>query len=371
MKKPQNAAARSLLKRAVQTRILTESQTRQALEEIEAGASPDAVTQILVKKGVLKPRQVEQLSSLASQSSESRPVPHGGSEEEPPRAQVLNAPAAAPPTSPDLTGQRFGAFQIVRELGRGGMGVVYEAVQTSLKRSVALKVLSPSLSEQGLVVARFLREARATAKLRHPNIVQVYDTGRERELHYIAMELIRGASLDGMIPPDGLSPRRAAEIALAAAGALSAAHEAGIIHRDVNPSNILIDAKGHVFLTDFGLAKDAADGTLTGTGVVLGTAVYMPPEQAQGEPVDAQADVYSLGATLYELLTGRRPFPGTTWQELIRQVLLDDLVPPSRHVSTVPSALEGVVMKAMEKEKKRRYETMEALRIDLNRWLNA
>lgn len=249
------------------------------------------------------------------------------------------------------------------------MGVVYEAVQASLRRPVALKVLSPSLSEQGLVVARFLREARATAKLRHPNIVQVYDTGREDGLHYIAMEMIRGASLDGLIPPDGFTPRRAAEIALAAAGALGAAHEAGIIHRDVNPSNILIDGKKRVFLTDFGLARDASEGTLTGTGVVLGTAVYMPPEQAQGEKVDAQADVYSLGATLYELLTGRRPFPGTTWQELIRQVLLDDLVPPSRHVPTVPFALEAIVMKAMERDKGRRYATMEALRDELDGWL--
>ncbi len=356
MARPSRDVAQNLLDLALRTQLLTVSQAEKALAALEAGAPPAEMTRVLVEEGCLSSDQADQLSSL---------VPEAHS----PRIEVLNAPAPQEWTPPDISGTRFGEFQIVRELGRGGMGVVYEAMQSPLDRRVALKVLPAARQQDPLVLARFLREARATSKLRHPNIVRVYDTGSVGDLHYIAMEFVKGSSLGDLLRADRFPPRRAAAIALATAEALSCAHAAGVVHRDVNPSNILVNEDGNPLLMDFGLARDANEAAVTGTGMVLGTAAYMSPEQARGERADEQADVYGLGATLYELLTGRRPFPGTTWMDLIRQVLLEDPAPVRSIAPDVPEALERITIRAMEKDKQARYLSMAALRNDLAQWL--
>jgi eukaryotic-like serine/threonine-protein kinase len=210
----------------------------------------------------------------------------------------------------DLRGRILdGRYQLGSVLGVGGMARVYLAEDRVLQRQVAVKVLSPPYDQDPLFVERFRREARTAAGLSHPNIVAVFDSGSDGEQHYLVMEYVAGQSLAELLAHQGrLVPRRAGELASQVCAALAAAHTQGVVHRDVKPGNVLVGGDGLVKVTDFGIAKAATSHTLTGSGMVLGTAAYLSPEQARGGPVDARSDLYGLGCVLYELLTGTPPF---------------------------------------------------------------
>jgi eukaryotic-like serine/threonine-protein kinase len=261
-------------------------------------------------------------------------------------------------------------YEIQGVLGQGGMAKVFKGHDTVLGRDVAVKVLSPQFAGDDQFVSRFRREAQAAAALNHPNIVSVFDTGDQADVHYIVMEYVQGRTLRDAIRNDGpLQPERSAEIAASVARALASAHEAGLVHRDIKPGNIMLTPEGEVKVMDFGIARTATGDTLTQTAAVLGTASYLSPEQAQGEQVDARSDIYSLGCVLYEMLTGGPPFTGDSPVAIAYKHVKDDPVPPARLNGDVPSDLEAVVMKAMAKNPENRYQTADEMREDLERAL--
>jgi beta-lactam-binding protein with PASTA domain/predicted Ser/Thr protein kinase len=261
-----------------------------------------------------------------------------------------------------------GRYEIETLLGQGGMARVFRGTDSVLDRTVAIKVLSPQFADDDQFVARFRREAQAAAGLNHPNIVGVYDTGDQGDVHFIVMEYVEGRTLRDVIRADGpLHPERAAEIGEAVARALSSAHQAGIVHRDIKPGNIMLTRDGEVKVMDFGIARTSTGDTLTQTAAVLGTASYLSPEQAQGLPVDTRSDIYSLGCVLYEMLTGRAPFIGDSPVAIAYMHVKEDPVPPSQLNEDVPPTLDAVVLKCMAKNPANRYETAEELRADLER----
>jgi tetratricopeptide (TPR) repeat protein/predicted Ser/Thr protein kinase len=287
-------------------------------------------------------------------------------------AGALLPPGEMPADIPEVvtTAQKnakniLGKYVVVEELGRGGMGVVYKAWESGLKRWVALKVLAGTGGKEDLV--RFRREAQTAASLRHPNIVGIYEVGDVGEKHVIAMEYVDGDSLAGQKMP---APKAAAFLAQVAR-AVEFAHSKGIVHRDIKPHNIMIDREGKAFVMDFGLAKSLqASSHITMSGTVVGTPSYMAPEQAAGKiaQVGKASDVYSLGAVLYEVLTGLPPFKGPNPVETLRMVVNEEVVPPSRISGAVPKDLETIVLKCLDKESDRRYPTAEALARDLDRF---
>ncbi len=331
--------------------------------------------------------------------------------------------------SPNGDERRLGDFRLVREIGRGGMGVVYEARQISLGRRVALKVLPFAAVLDSRQIARFKHEAQAAAQLNHPNIVSVFAVGVERGVHYYAMQLIDGQPLDRaitelrekagwekvgekgrkgerelessspllafspspLLPSSVSSPsqiqgslltsraagnseyfRAVMRLGIQAAGALHAAHENGIVHRDIKPSNLLLDGNGKLWVTDFGLARRQTDAALTRTGDLVGTLRYMSPEQALGQVglIDHRTDIYSLAATLYELLTFEAAFPGAEGQALIRQIERNEPRTPRQIQPKIPADLETVVLKAMAKRREDRYATAQDFADDLKRVLD-
>jgi tRNA A-37 threonylcarbamoyl transferase component Bud32 len=303
--------------------------------------------------------------------------------------------AKPPPLPSDGT---LGDFHLIRELGRGGMGVVYEAVQISLGRRVALKVLPFAATLDARQLQRFENEARAAAHLHHGNIVPVFAVGVDRGVHYYAMQLIDGMTLATVIDhlrqtPKPAAPaadtvagaaslthqsvasraffRTVAAIGVQAADALEYAHQMGVVHRDIKPGNLLVDRRGNLWVTDFGLARVQSSPTVTAPGDLVGTLRYMSPEQAAGKPViDPRGDVYSLGVTLYELLTQQPAFPATNKQECLRQILDDDPVPPHRLNKALPAELDTIVLKAMAKHPEDRYSSARELADDLRRFLD-
>jgi eukaryotic-like serine/threonine-protein kinase len=261
-----------------------------------------------------------------------------------------------------------GRYEIAELLGQGGMARVFRGTDTVLGRSVAVKVLSPQYAQDDQFVARFRREAQAAAGLNHPNIVSVYDTGSQGDVHFIVMEYVEGRTLRDVIRQEGpLLPERVAEIGQAVSRALASAHQAGLVHRDIKPGNIMLTRDGEVKVMDFGIARTSTGDTLTQTAAVLGTASYLSPEQAQGSSVDARSDIYSLGCVLYEMLTGRAPFTGDSPVAIAYKHVREDPVPPGRINPDVPDSLEAVVMKAMAKNPENRYQTADELREDLER----
>jgi serine/threonine-protein kinase len=263
-------------------------------------------------------------------------------------------------------------YKVEAVLGSGGMGVVYKARQLALDRQVAVKMLlaGPFASPQEL--GRFHRETAALADLQHPNIVQVYDAGDVDGRPYFAMELIEGGSLSQTLVGTPQSTQRAATLLLTLAQAIDAAHHSGIVHRDLKPANILLAADGTPKITDFGLARRLnEEPILTRSGAALGTPSYMSPEQARGntDSVGPAADVYALGAILYELLTGRPPFRGATDLETVQQVTAQEPVPPSRLNHSVPRDLETICLKCLRKEPGQRYSSAAALAEDIGRFM--
>jgi serine/threonine protein kinase len=334
-------------------------------------------------------------------------------------AADIRLPESNDPASPTANERgRLGDFKIVREIGRGGMGVVYEAEQISLDRRVALKVLPFAATLNARQLQRFKNEAQAAAQLHHSHIVPVYAVGCDRGVHYYAMQFIEGKSLAEIIadmrgltanagegtaidppsvahapalqPTPGETPTRTvaagpterstratsyfssvARLGIQAAEALEHAHQVGVVHRDIKPANVLVDTSEHVWITDFGLARFHAEGGLTLSGDVVGTLRYMSPEQALAKRalVDHRSDIYSLGATIYEALALQPPYPGSDRDELLRRLALDDPKPPRQIRPSIPLELETIVLKAMEREPERRYATAQELAEDLRRFL--
>jgi serine/threonine protein kinase len=330
-------------------------------------------------------------------------------------------------------GTPLGDYRLMREIGRGGMGIVYEAEQLSLGRRIALKVLPFALTLDPKQLQRFKNEARAAAQLHHQHIVPVYAVGQERSVHFYAMQYIEGQSLAEVIhdlrhqekpralfsrEPQASAPapadatasyvpsaeaanevssaprasetvrsisalatsysadstgfyRTVARLGIQAAEALEHAHEYGVIHRDIKPGNLMVDAHGHLWITDFGLAQFQTEASLTQSGDLLGTLRYMSPEQASGQrvAVDHRTDIYSLGTTLYELLTLHPPFEGNNRQTLLHQILNDEPQPPRAHQKSIPVELETIVLKALAKSPSERYATARDLADDLSRFL--
>jgi serine/threonine-protein kinase len=246
-------------------------------------------------------------------------------------------------------------YELGPVLGQGGMAKVHQGLDRQLGRQVAIKVLAPPFDRDREFVERFQREARAAAGLSHPNIVAVFDSGSDDGTHYIVTELVEGETLADRLRRDGPMPQaEAVAVAVDIARALAAAHERGLIHRDIKPGNVMLLPDARVKVVDFGIARAAGSDTLTNTGVVLGSTAYLSPEQASGQPVDERADLYALGCVLYEMLTGRVPFSADTPIATMYRHVNEDPPPPSTF-APIPSELEDIVMRALEKDPKRRF----------------
>jgi tetratricopeptide (TPR) repeat protein len=273
--------------------------------------------------------------------------------------------------APEALASELPDFEILREVGKGSMGIVYEARRKRDGLRVALKVLPPSLTLTERALARFLREGEVMAKVEHPAIVRVLEHGRQGRLHYFVMEFVEGATLEQRLRIGPLPVQQAAQIAAETARALHFAHEHGIVHRDVKPGNLMLRDDGRIAITDFGLARETGTGAMTESGAIVGTPMYMAPEQVLGErgQVGTRSDVYGLGATLYHLVTGRPPFEGPTAQSVLKAVLEHDPPRPSRLRPDLSPALEAITRKAMEKEPFRRYGSALELAEDLEHYL--
>jgi hypothetical protein len=265
----------------------------------------------------------------------------------------------------------FGRYEIIDQLGRGGMGVVYQARDIALGRTVALKMIRAGVLAEPQEIERFYREARAAALFQHPHIITLHDVGQEDDRHYYTMALAPGGSLAKRREWFAGDPAAIAALVEKIARAVHFAHSKGILHRDLKPGNILLDEHGEPLVSDFGLAKFLdADAELTQPGAIIGTPAYMAPEQARGLPetITAQSDVWSLGVLLYELLTGQRPFAGRGREEVSRRILHAEPERPRTLRPGLDRALESIVLKCLEKEPARRYDSAEALANDLARW---
>lgn len=263
-----------------------------------------------------------------------------------------------------------GRYELIEKIGDGGMAVVYKAKDRLLNRYVAVKILRPEFTRDAQFIESFRKESQAAAGLQHPNIVNVYDVGKEGNIYFIVMELIDGRPLSDIIEENGpLDYRHVIEIGKQVAAALSLAHKNHIIHRDVKPHNIMITKDGVAKLADFGIAKAISSATIVNKdegGQVMGSVHYFSPEQARGKYVDEKSDVYSLGIVLYEMLTGDVPFDGDNPVEIALMHINEDIKPPSQVIDNVPPALEKIILKATDKIQSNRYDDAEAMFEDLN-----
>jgi len=261
-----------------------------------------------------------------------------------------------------------GRYEIMGRIGVGGMADVYKAVDRVLNRYVAVKVLKREFREDENFVKKFWSEAQSAARLQHPNIVNVYDVAEDRGLYYIVMELVEGITLKDYIQKKGkLTPKEVIGITLQVCAGIEAAHSNNIIHRDVKPQNIIISKEGKVKVTDFGIAKATSSNTISTN--VMGSVHYTSPEQARGGFSDAKSDIYSLGITMYEMITGELPFDGDSTVSIALKHLQEDILPPSEHVADIPNSLEQIILKCTQKSADRRYANVSQLTRDLKRSL--
>ncbi len=262
----------------------------------------------------------------------------------------------------DYTGKQLAGYRVLRKLGQGGMATVYKAHEDSLNRVVALKVIGLHLSESAQFIERFKREAQAAAQLSHPNIVQVYAIGEENGVHFFAMEYVKGRSLREIIEGEGfLTAGRAVPILEQVSEALAVAHDAGIVHRDIKPANIMIDEVGRARVADFGIAQMITEDRLTQSGMMIGTPEYISPEQCHGEKLDGRSDIYALGVTFFQMLSGRTPFQADTPAELVLQIIEGPSSTVGAFNPTVPPAVQAVVEKMMCVDPKNRFQSAEDL----------
>ena len=275
-----------------------------------------------------------------------------------------------------LIGQTLGHYRVHEKIGSGGMGVVYKAQDTHLNRNVALKFLPNDIERDSHALMRFQREAQAASALKHPNIIVIYDISREAGYDFIAMEYVNGKTLGHMIPRNGISLNQLLNVAIQITDAMAAAHAAGIIHRDLKPSNIMVDENGLVKILDFGLAKLVDRGvgetastattlTQTADGAIVGTPAYFSPEQAEGKPLDARSDTFSLGVMFYEMATGVRPFRGESAVSVVSSILKDSPVAPIAVNRALPPELDRIIRRCLAKDPARRYQNVVDLRNDL------
>lgn len=284
--------------------------------------------------------------------------------EQPPAKQEINKECQL--------GSRFGGYEIINEIARGGMGIVYKARQVSLNRVVALKVLLAGGAASEIEIQRFRREAEAAGALQHPNIVSIYEIGQFESYHYFTMDFIEGETMQALIKKRSSKRKKLVQILEKVARSLQYAHDRGVIHRDIKPSNILVSLEGEPKLTDFGLAKKLDTTTvLTESGATLGTPFYMAPEQTLGsKDIDGRVDIYAMGVILYEILTNRLPFNAGTLVDLYHKIVEEDPIPPSKINAKTDKDLEVICLKAMEKDPQRRYQNAKEMADDLNRYLN-
>jgi serine/threonine-protein kinase len=365
------------------------------LEAVEAGQAPDRA-QLLARYPDLAD---ELIAFFADRDRFARAAEHlGPADPVPcPAPSPSNTPTVAPgeptpPAGPLGVIRYFGDYELLEEIARGGMGVVYRARQVSLKRIVALKMILAGQLASAADVQRFRAEAEAAANLDHPNIVPIYEVGEHEGQHYFSMKLIEGGSLAAALGAarTHVPPKEAATLIATVARAIHYAHQRGILHRDLKPANILLASGGRKppdaassggshppladcipHVTDFGLARrlDAA-GSLSPSGAIIGTPSYMSPEQARGvKGLTVAADVYSLGAILYELLTGRPPFQAATPLDTVLQALEKEPEPPREFSPRADRDLSAVALKCLQKKPEKRYESAAALADDLDRWL--
>ena len=270
----------------------------------------------------------------------------------------------------DLIGNFIGSrYEVLEKVGNGGMATVYKARDKVLNRFVAVKVLRDEYTTDSDFIKRFNTEAQSAASLQHPNIVSIYDVGHEEEnnLYYIVMELIKGKTLKEIINKDGvLSWKWAVNIAIQIASALDVAHKNGIIHRDIKPHNIIITEDGVAKVTDFGIAKAVSNSTITAFGTTIGSVHYFSPEQAKGSITDAKSDLYSLGVVMYEMLTGKVPFDADTPVSVALKHMQEKPVQPIELNSEIPTAVNDIVNKAMQKDPLDRYQTAKEMFADLS-----
>ncbi|MBX3472118.1 MAG: serine/threonine protein kinase [Planctomycetes bacterium] len=384
---------------ALNKRLITRDLLNRALHYQRTQAPERQLGEILLEKGVLTREQVEEIlafqdrvnkikstqnasipavtSSFFNASAQlAAPTPTWGAPQSmsTQAAPIYGGPmgggtavAMGPTPSPDqdpLIGEVIGGCTINAKIGAGGMGAIYLAHHEALRKDVVVKILPPESAANPRTVERFFREARAAAKLEHPNIVQVQDVGTtERNLHYIIMQYIDGSNLEEKIQAAGRhTPQEATRIVLEIARGLQTAHRAGVIHRDIKAENILITQAGQVKLTDFGLAKDLnSELKLTADGAMIGTPLYMAPEIGRVKEIDGRVDIYSLGVTYYYLLTGVQPFRGFSALEILSAKAHDKLRPPEEVVPDLPDEFRRVLGKMLEKDRDQRYRDMDAL----------
>ncbi len=266
--------------------------------------------------------------------------------------------------------EKLGRYVIVEEIGQGAMGVVYKAVDPLIDRTVAIKTINLDLSKEELAnfEKRFQREVQSAGKLNHPNIVTVYDVGRTEGVAYMAMEFLEGKELREILDSGVVLPiEKVMHIATQVAEGLGFAHEHGIVHRDVKPSNVMVLKNGLVKITDFGIAQ-MSSGTRTISGMVMGSPKYMSPEQVVGQTVDGRSDMFSLGVMIYEMLTGKTPFSGDNISAIMYQILNDDPIPPKTFNQSIPDSINFIVLKALAKHPDKRYQNAKEMARDLKRY---